>query len=496
MSTSNDERFELAGQGFRTGGWQVEPRRNLLVRQNEQVRVEPRVMDALVYLAERPGKVVSKDELVRFVWQGRCVTDDVLTVTISALRRALGDDARRPEYVETIPRRGYRWIAPVFRLGAGSGAFAATVTQVENTGPMPAPHRLYISRFAALGILFVALLASSVWIIFRATNRRHVSLPEAHEAYLKGRFFLDQRSIQGWRQALEEFRRATALDPEDSAPQAGLADTYSAMSDFGVASRAEMRPQAFQSANRALELDRKSAEGYEALGRAQFLFDWDFQAAERSLNKALSLNSDYMPTHQAMAWLKSAEGKYTEAAASAQMALQLDPVNTARYTELAWVLALGGRCDEAQHEIERALALNPRSVEAYLMKGWVSDLAGDSTAAFRAYYNGLRISGVPDEVLKRIENVYRAEGLPGYYRDWLEVQRRGGTMPMSSTFRAQLYVHAGEPVHALQSLEDAYEKREGALAWVNVEPSFHPLRSEPRFKAIAARVGQGIPTAR
>lgn len=496
MSVSNDGTFELGDQGFHTGEWHVEPSRNLLVRPGEQMRVEPRVMDALVYLSEREGKVVSKEELVSFVWQGRCVSDDVLTVTISALRKALRDDARDPKYIETIPRRGYRWIAPVSRRESGSETLSAPAIQPESTVPLPEPHRPYMPRFAAVGMLVAVLVATTVWIFFRTTNHRHASLPDAHEAYLKGRFFLDQRSIQGWHQALEQFERAVAVDPQDPAAQAGLADTYSAMSDFGVASPAEMRPRAFQCAERALRLDRDSAEAYEALGRAQFLFDWDFPAAERSLNKALSLNSDYMPTHQAMAWLKSAEGKYAEAITSARNALQLDPVNIARYTELAWVLALGGRYDEAQHEIERALALNPRSFETYLMKGWVSDLAGDSTAAFRAYYDGLRIAGIPNEDLRRIEDLYHAGGLPAYYRNRLDVQRRGGKMPMSSTFRAQLSVHAGDTGQALKSLEDAYRNHEGALAWVNVEPSFQPLRSEPRFQVIAAHVGQGTASGR
>ena len=496
MSVSNDERSELRGQAFLAGEWLVEPSRNLLSRGGKQTRLEPRVMDALVYLGERPGKVVSKDELVNFVWQGRSVSDDVLTVTISALRKALQDDARNPKYVETVPRRGYRWIAPVSRPEAASDTLHAPATQVESVAAPPMAPRRYMPRFAVLGILIAALVAGSVWMIFRTIDRRHVSLPEAHEAYLKGRFFLDQRSIQGCRQALEQFQRAATLDPRDPAAQAGLADTYSAMSDFGIASPAEMKPRAFQYAERALELDRNSAEGYEALGRAQFLFDWDFPAAERNLNKAAFLNADYMPTHQAMAWLKSAEGKHADAVASARVALQLDPVNTARYTELAWVLTLAGKYADAQNEVERALALNPHSLEAYLMKGWISDLGGAPGKAFQAYYDGLRIAGVPDERLRGVQNVYRTRGLPGYYRNLLDVPRQGSKMPMSSTFRAQLYVRAGEPDRALESLEEAYKKRESALAWVNVEPSFQFLRSEPRFKMIAAHVGQGLSTTR
>jgi len=287
-----------------------------------------------------------------------------------------------------------------------------------------------------------------------------------------------------------------ALDPLYPAAQAGLADSYSSMCDFGVASSAELRPRAMQAAQRALALDRKSAEGHEALGRAQFLFDWDFRAAERNLSGALSLNPDYMPAHQAMAWAESAEGRYREAIAAARRALQLDPVNTARYTELAWVLTLGDRYDEALHEIDRALVLNPRSFEAYLMQGWVRELAGHPEAAFTSYREGLRIAGASEDALSRIETRYRAEGLAGYYRNWLDAQQRGGKMPMSNTWRAQLSMRAGQPDEAMKYIEKAYENHEGALAWVHVEPSFQELRTNPKFAEIAARVGSGLPSAR
>src|SRR5713101_7633728 len=112
MHSAETNREKPKPNGFVTGEWTVTPTRNLLVRGQEQVRVEPRVMDVLVHLAERSGEVVSKEELVERVWNGRYVTDDVLTVTIYALRKALGDDARRPRYLETVSRRGDRWIAP------------------------------------------------------------------------------------------------------------------------------------------------------------------------------------------------------------------------------------------------------------------------------------------------------------------------------------------------------------------------------------------------
>jgi len=465
--------------GFVAGEWTVAPSRNLLVRGSEQVRVEPRVMDVLVHLAGRAGEVVSKEELVERVWEGRYVTDDVLTVTIYALRKALRDDARRPRYIETVSRRGYRWIAPPESAATATAPLEPRATRQRRVA-FPA---------VAATVALALFAAGAVWMLAFPRRSRHVPPSEVHEAYVKGRYFLDQRSVKGWQQALEQFERAVALDPQSPAAHAGLADTYSAMSDFGVASPAEMRPRAMKAAERALELDPQSAEGHAAVGRAQFLFDWNFAAAERSLARSLALDAEYMPAYQAMAWLKSARGQHAEATAAARRALQLDPVNTARYTELSWVLALGGRYDEALREIERALQLNPRSFETYLMKGWTYELTGQPDAAFAAYREGLRIGGAPEEALRRIEAVYRAEGLAGYYRGWLDRQPRNGSGPMSDTWRAQLYVRVGDMDRAIESLEQAYRKREGALAWVNVEPTFDVLRSDARFQHIAARVG-------
>src|SRR5438034_7141548 len=223
---------------FVTGEWTVTPSRNRLVRGDDEVRVEPRVMDVLVYLAGRADQVVSKEDLMQRVWEDRYVTNDVLTVTIYALRKALGDDARRPRYIETVSRRGYRLIAPVETLTRASAQIQAEAP----TQPEAARPRRYSWAAFAATVALAMVAAGAVWMLTAAPHRRHVRPAEAHEAYLKGRYFLDQRSIRAWQQALEQFERAVALDPQDPAAQAGLADTYTAMSGFRVASPAEERP--------------------------------------------------------------------------------------------------------------------------------------------------------------------------------------------------------------------------------------------------------------
>src|SRR5262245_5035579 len=427
-------------------------------------------MDVLVHLADHADRIVAKEDLIEKVWQGRFVTDDVLTVTIYALRKALGDDARKPRYVETVARRGYRLIAPMKEMAIAE----------------PVQSRRYRWPAVAAAVVLTVFAAGASWVVRPA--RKHVQSPEAHEAYVKGRYFIDQRSIRAWRQALEQFERAIALDPRDPAAQAGLADTYTAMSDFGVASPAEMRPRAIAAARRALDLDPQSAEGLAALGRVQFLFDWDFAGAYRSLARAVARDADYMPAYQAIAWVESARGRHAEAIAAARRALQIDPVTMARYNELAWVLALSGHHAEARREIDRALQLDPQSFGSLLMKGWTYELTGQPDAAFATYREAMRLGGAPAQAIARAEAVYHAEGLAGYYRNWLDRPQTEGAAPMSDAWRAQLYVRAGELDRAIESLERAYEKREGALAWVNVEPAFDPLRPDARFQQIAARI--------
>ena len=110
---------------FRIGDWLVEPDLCQAVGSSGPVKLQPRVMQVLVYLAERDGKVVTKEALVRDVWEEAFVTDEALTYTISELRKALGDDAKKPRLIQTIPKKGYRLISEVTWEGEGVGVSAA-----------------------------------------------------------------------------------------------------------------------------------------------------------------------------------------------------------------------------------------------------------------------------------------------------------------------------------------------------------------------------------
>ena len=142
------------------GEWSVHPSLNRLTRGQEEVRVEPKVMQVLEVLAETPNQVVSRDDLVARVWPGVFVTDDVLHRAIRELRRVFGDDTANPSYVETIRKRGYRLIAPVTRPQAPG----ITPITLSMQGPPPRTLRSTIT-IAAVSIALAAALGAVVYAL-------------------------------------------------------------------------------------------------------------------------------------------------------------------------------------------------------------------------------------------------------------------------------------------------------------------------------------------
>jgi TolB-like protein/DNA-binding winged helix-turn-helix (wHTH) protein len=134
------------------GAWTVDPEQNELRRGGESLRLEPKAVDVLCHLARKPGKVVAREELLASVWPGVVVGDDALTQVVIKLRKALGDDAHRPTYIETISKRGYRLIAPVTVEGAAP---------VASRLPFVRRHRRALGAATTLG---VAALAAAMFL--------------------------------------------------------------------------------------------------------------------------------------------------------------------------------------------------------------------------------------------------------------------------------------------------------------------------------------------
>jgi DNA-binding winged helix-turn-helix (wHTH) protein/TolB-like protein len=155
------------GAVLRIGDWRADPGTNELTRNGETVRLEPKSMEVLVYLAERAGQTISRDALLAALWPGMVVGDDALTQAVIKLRKSLQDTARAPRYIETISKRGYRLIASVETGGTAREAALEPppIRQDHPAGPVHAPARLRL-RAPAISALLALLVAGGIAIVY------------------------------------------------------------------------------------------------------------------------------------------------------------------------------------------------------------------------------------------------------------------------------------------------------------------------------------------
>lgn len=150
---------------FQLGDWVVEPALNRLTRNGQQVRLEPKVMQVLLCLAEA-GEVVPKEKLMQRVWADTYVTDDVLTRSISELRKAFNDDSKRPQFIQTIPKSGYRLLLPALPVRAANGADHRKLNAVQPAvAPVPSRKRLNAVSWSLISIVLVTAAGTISWIV-------------------------------------------------------------------------------------------------------------------------------------------------------------------------------------------------------------------------------------------------------------------------------------------------------------------------------------------
>jgi TolB-like protein/DNA-binding winged helix-turn-helix (wHTH) protein/Flp pilus assembly protein TadD len=151
------------GTDFRVGAWLVRPSLNTVSHNGASIHLQPKVMEVLVCLARQPGEAIPKDQLLKTIWPDTFVTDDVLVGSISELRRVFEDDAREPRVIQTIPKRGYRLIAPVEPAnGVLHKAADLASSQTGGTSTIGARHwRLRVGAFAGAAVLLIAFIVSS-----------------------------------------------------------------------------------------------------------------------------------------------------------------------------------------------------------------------------------------------------------------------------------------------------------------------------------------------
>ena len=332
---------------------------------------------------------------------------------------------------------------------------------------------------------------STKWSAPRPSRARSVD-PAAYDAYLRGRYFWNKRTPDGFRKALVEFGKATRLEPTWARAWSGLADTYGlmAISTYDLMAPADAMPRAREAAMAALRLDPEVAEPHASLAWVSFTYDWDFGAAEREFRRAIELDPNYATAHQWYANLLCALGRLGEARAEIDQALALDPLSLVINDEAAWPDYYDRRWDDSDAHYRRALDLEPAYPVAHLELGINFAARGRFEEAIAEYDRYRQLVADSPEAVAFLAH---AEGGRGERARALALRR--SLLELSETGYVPRYALAiadlglDDRAAALGHLEEAYTQREDALLYLGVDPLFDRLRGEPRFRDLLRRIG-------
>jgi TolB-like protein/Tfp pilus assembly protein PilF len=317
---------------------------------------------------------------------------------------------------------------------------------------------------------------------------RSTVVPEAYDAYLRGRKELGKQRQEAFRKGMEYFQQAIALDRLYAPAYAGLADSYSLLANYSALPPLEAFPRAKAAALKAVDLDPNLAEAHTSLAFVKHHFEWDWAGAEAEYKLAIQLDANNAITHLRYAELLSNLGRHDEAIGEMRVARGLDPLSLVVRSNMARFLYYARRYDDAILESKQILAANPHHPWARLTLAYCYDQKGMyseslvETETLRSEFNGVYGIGAAHVFasMGRLQDArrvlkYHEQPAPDGAQDWV--------------FIAEVYAQLGEKNKAFQWLGQAYQNRDYFMTFIKTDPLVDPLREDPRFRDMLRRVG-------
>jgi TolB-like protein/Flp pilus assembly protein TadD len=320
--------------------------------------------------------------------------------------------------------------------------------------------------------------------------------PEAHELYLKGRYFWNRRSTASLRKAGDYFQKAIDLDPKYALAYAGLADVHSLVPVYAGTAPQDDVPKALAAARKAVELDDRLAESHTSLGNA-LVSSVQLKAAEAEFRRALELNPNYATAHQWLAECLFGQGRFSESLAENERAHELDPLSLIINASYASSLAGAGRYEEAVKQARKTLDLDPELVPGHEILGQIYEDEGKLNEAIIEYSKANELGPTPSN-FAMLAHAYAKTGRMGETRKILDkltdlsAQQYVGAYPL-----AVVHLALGEKDEALRLLEQSFVERDillqGLFGSIKIDKRLDPLRHDPRFQKLVERFDAGIP---
>ena len=313
---------------------------------------------------------------------------------------------------------------------------------------------------------------------------------EAFRAYLNGRYLMQRPTPDRIAKATAAFQHAIELDPTCAPAYVGMAQTYRAMVITGDRAPADVYPLAKAAADQALRIDPASAGAWAARTFNQCWYDWDWADAEASARRAVELNPSLPEAQFAYAHLLVNLGRFEEGLAHMRKARELDPLSPLFNTLEAGFLGAAGRPEAARVQLQRALELEPDFWIALLIRGGMALDRGDTAAAVADLQRSVETSHGNTQAMAVLAIAYVAAGDRARAEAVLEdLERRAAKQYVPASSIASVHNALGREDAALDYLERALEAHDIRIAFLKVDARWNNLRDEPRFRAMAAKVG-------
>jgi TolB-like protein/tetratricopeptide (TPR) repeat protein len=316
--------------------------------------------------------------------------------------------------------------------------------------------------------------------------RQITSNPEAYQLYVKGRYYADKWTGEGWNKAIEFFRQAIDKDPSYASAYAGMAESYTMLGFNQYLPPNEAFTNAMAAAKRAVDLDDGLAEAHASMGLVSLMM-WDWAAADQELRRALELNFNLSDAHEYRSWYLAAVGKLPEAVSEGKMAQDLDPLSISINTGLDTLYYLQRDYDKALAQCRKALEISPDAGSIHYDLFDIYSAKSMHDQAIDELEKEIGSEGGPEEAAS-IDQSYKQNGYAGALRRAIEIASNTSAEDYDPYLAAKGYMLLGDKDKAFVWLNKAADAHSQIL-FIKSDPYWDSIRSDPRYADLLRRVG-------
>jgi DNA-binding winged helix-turn-helix (wHTH) protein len=470
----------LAEGNYKLGPFLVDCDHRKIFRGDVEVPVHWRSFQALRALIAAGNEVVDRNRLIDLLWSGAVVEESNLHKYISQLRKALNETDSAQEYIETVPRIGYRLAVPAQKLADDAPEPVHEVRADTTT-------RARASGRVAFVLVAVAICSAGLIALARWDGRPTTQASPCEQGYKTGMDLLRRRDFLSMRSGTDELRRVVESCPEFAKGWAGLAEASAFL-------HAEDTTACLKLAERSVRVGPRCGECRAILGFVLFSRHWRWKEAKEHLSEAVLLAPDDPQARYWLAQWEAAQGRPDKALEAINEALKKSPQGMNLLVMKAGCLYLARDFAGALEVADQALAVNLPAAWAWRSKTLFQ--MGRHAEAVRslAFSLGSWSSRSAEAIALRsgeLTKRYQEAGLKGPLGDLLEHTANPEAAAMQSLNRAEWFMLLGNSEAALRELDVAVRVRMFDLIYLKLDPLYDPIRGHPRFHDILQKIGLG-----